>query len=111
MFHLQDKSAQIGVLGEVADVLLHVIGIDLDGLAMTVRCGERNLVEYTLDHGLQSPCANIFHREFTSTATSASASIASSVKMSVTFSVCSSATYCLISELPARSGYGACRHA
>src|ERR1700730_9252372 len=36
---LQNKPAQIRVLGEVADVLLHVGGIDQDGLAMAVRCG------------------------------------------------------------------------
>ena len=59
---LQNKPAQIGVLGEVADVLLHVIGIDLDGLAMTVRRGERNLVEHALHHRLQPPRTDILHR-------------------------------------------------
>ena len=59
---LQNKPAQIGVLGEVADVLLHVIGIDLDGLAMTVRRGERNLVEHALHHGLQPSRTDVLHR-------------------------------------------------
>src|SRR6185312_8481962 len=43
---LQNKPAQIGVLGEIADVLLHIIGIYLDGLAMTVRRGKGYLVEH-----------------------------------------------------------------
>jgi len=43
-------------------VLLHVIGIDLDGLAMTVRRGKGNLVQYPLHHRLQPPRADILHR-------------------------------------------------
>jgi hypothetical protein len=35
---LQNKPAEVGVLGEIADVLLHVVGVDLDGLAMAVGC-------------------------------------------------------------------------
>src|SRR4051794_20241442 len=45
---LQNEPAQVSVLGEVADVLLHVIRVDLDGLAVAVRRGERNLVEHAL---------------------------------------------------------------
>jgi hypothetical protein len=49
---LQNKPAQIGVLGEIADVLLDIVGIDLDGLAMAVGGGKGNLVEHALHHGL-----------------------------------------------------------
>src|SRR5262245_30526817 len=59
---LQDKPAQIRVLGEVADVLLHIVGVDLDGLAMAVGCGEGDIVEHALHHGLQPARADIFHR-------------------------------------------------
>src|SRR5450631_3928951 len=48
---LQDEPAQIRVLGEIADVLLHIVGIDLDGLAIAVGGGEGNLVEHALHHG------------------------------------------------------------
>ena len=33
---LQDKSAQIRILGQIADVLLHISGVDLDRLAGAV---------------------------------------------------------------------------
>src|SRR5712672_1604625 len=48
----QNEPAQIRVLGEIADMFLHVIGIDLDGLAIAVGGGEGNLVEHALHHGL-----------------------------------------------------------
>ena len=37
---LQDKPAEIGVLGEVADMLLHILGVDLDRIAGAVGGGE-----------------------------------------------------------------------
>ena len=49
---LQDKPAQIGVLGEIADVLLDIGGVDPDRLAIAVRRGKGNLVEHALHHGL-----------------------------------------------------------
>src|SRR5271163_2427949 len=42
---LQDEPAQIGVLGEVADVLLHIVGVDLDRLAGTVGSAEGHVIE------------------------------------------------------------------
>jgi hypothetical protein len=59
---LKDKPAQIRVLGEIADVLLHIGGVDPDGLAIAVRGHERNLVEHALHHGLQPPRADILDR-------------------------------------------------
>ena len=38
--YLQDKAAQIGVFGEIADVLLYVLGIYLNRLAMAVGGGK-----------------------------------------------------------------------
>src|SRR5271168_2069266 len=58
---LQDESAEICVLGEVADVLLHVSGIDLHRLARTVGSAKGNIVEHALHHGLQPPRADILH--------------------------------------------------
>ena len=58
---LQNKPAQIRILGEIADVLLHVGGVDLHGLAGAVGRGERDLVEHALHHGLQPPRADILH--------------------------------------------------
>src|SRR5271154_7107154 len=43
---LKDKAREVGVLGEIADVLLDVGGIDLDRLAGAVGGGEGNLVEH-----------------------------------------------------------------
>ena len=56
---LQNKPAQVGVLGEIADVLLHIGGVDLHRLAGAVGGGERNLVEHALHHGLQPPRADV----------------------------------------------------
>ena len=58
---LQNKPAQIGVLGQIADMLLHVGSIDLDRLAGAVRGRERDLVEHALHHRLQPPRADILH--------------------------------------------------
>jgi len=55
------KPAEIGVLARSPDVLLHVVGIDLDGLAITVRGCEGDLVEHALHHGLQPPRADVLH--------------------------------------------------
>src|ERR1700733_6373069 len=43
-------------------MLLHVGGVDPDGLAVAVRRDERNLVEHALHHGLQPPRADILYR-------------------------------------------------
>ena len=56
---LQNKPAQIRVLGEIADVLLHIGGVDLHRLAGAVGGAERNLVEHALHHGLQPPRADV----------------------------------------------------
>src|SRR5271156_615924 len=58
---LQNEPAQICVLGEVADVLLHVAGIDLDRLAGTVGSAKGHVVEDPLHHCLQAAGADIFH--------------------------------------------------
>src|SRR6516162_2909268 len=57
---LQDKSAEVGVLGEVADVLLHIVGIDPHRLAVAVRSREGDFVEHALHDGLQAPRADVF---------------------------------------------------
>ena len=59
---LQNKPAQIRVLGEVADVLLHIVGVDLDGLAVAVGRGEGDFVEHALHHRLQPPRADVLDR-------------------------------------------------
>ena len=43
-------------------MLLHIVGVDTDGLAVAIRRGERDLVEHALHHGLQPPGADILHR-------------------------------------------------
>ena len=43
-------------------MLLHIDGIDLDGLAMAVGCCEGDIIEHALHHGLQPPCADILYR-------------------------------------------------
>src|ERR1700730_5232934 len=57
----QYESAQVGVLGEVADVLVHVAGVDLHRLARTVGRREGNIVEHPLHHRLQPPRADVLH--------------------------------------------------
>src|SRR5579871_201029 len=51
---LKNKPRQIGVLGEIADMLVHIGGIDFDRLARAVRSRKRNIVEDALHHGLQA---------------------------------------------------------
>ena len=58
----ENKPAQIGVLRQVADVLLHVFGVDLHRFAGAVRCGERHLVEDPLHHRLQTASADVLDR-------------------------------------------------
>ena len=36
-------------------MLLHVVGVDLDGFAVAIRRGKRDVVEHALHHGLQAP--------------------------------------------------------
>jgi len=55
----QNKSAEIGVFGEIADVLMHVGGVDLDCLPGAVGRAEGNIVEHALHHSLQAPSADI----------------------------------------------------
>ena len=45
---LQNKPAEVRVLGEIADMLLNIVGVDLNGFAMAVGRGEGNLVEHAL---------------------------------------------------------------
>src|SRR5262249_54163383 len=59
---LQNEPAQVGVLGEVADMLVHIVGVDLDGFAVAVGRGEGYLVEHALHHRLQTAGADILHR-------------------------------------------------
>src|SRR5262245_30615178 len=56
---LQDEPRQIRVLGEIADVLVHVGGVDRNGLAGAVGGGERDLVEHALHHRLQAARADV----------------------------------------------------
>src|SRR5215467_12945704 len=56
---LQNKSAEIGVFGEIAHVLMHVGGVDLDCLPGAVGCAEGNIVEHALHHRLQAPRTDI----------------------------------------------------
>src|SRR5262245_17350763 len=37
---LQDEPAEIAIPGEVADMLLHIVGVDLNGLAVAIRRGK-----------------------------------------------------------------------
>ena len=60
--HLKDKAAQVGVLGKIADVLLHIGGVDLDRLAGPVGRRKRDLVEHPLHHRLQTPRADVLDR-------------------------------------------------
>jgi len=43
-------------------MLLHIIGVDLDGFAVAVRRGEGNVVQHPLHHRLQPPRADVLHR-------------------------------------------------
>src|SRR5689334_24695670 len=61
-FPLENEAAEIGVLGEVADVLMNIGGVDFRGLAAEIRRLERQLVEHTLHHGLQAPRADVLDR-------------------------------------------------
>ena len=66
---LEDESRQICVAGEIADVVLDILGVDRDALAVAVRRGEADLVEDPLHHRLQAPRADVLdagidrHRE------------------------------------------------
>lgn len=51
---LQNKPAEVRVLGEIADMTLDVSGVDLDGLAGAVGSREGNLVEHARHHRLQA---------------------------------------------------------
>src|SRR5579863_7172013 len=59
---LQNKPAQVGILGEVADVLLNILRIDQDGFAVAVRRGKGNFVQHALHNGLQATRADILDR-------------------------------------------------
>ena len=58
----KNKPAQIGVPGEIADVLLDKRRVDFDPLAEPVGGGKAHLVKDPLHHRLQTPRANIFDR-------------------------------------------------
>ena len=96
---LQNKPAEIGVLGQIADVLFHVGGVDLDRLAGAVgrREARRRRARAPSPSAAAarrySPRSNSPPRPM-----SATASMASSENSSVTPSVPISATYCLISD-------------
>ena len=49
-------------LAEVADVLVHIGGVDLDVVAAAVGRRERNLVEHALHHGVQPPRPDVLDR-------------------------------------------------
>src|SRR5262249_52057694 len=55
----ENEPAKVCVLGEIADVLVHVSGVDCHRVAGTVGRGERNLVEHALHHRLQPPRADV----------------------------------------------------
>ena len=59
---LENKPAQIRIPRQIADILLHIIAVDLQRLARAVGGGEGNFVEHALHHGLQAARADILHR-------------------------------------------------
>jgi hypothetical protein len=57
----QNKSTEISVFGEIANVLMHVGRVDLDGFAGAVGRAERNIVKHALHYRLQPPRADILN--------------------------------------------------
>jgi hypothetical protein len=58
-FESQNESAEVRVLGKVADVLVHVGGVDFERLSRSVRRAKRDIVEHALHHRLQPPRTDI----------------------------------------------------
>src|SRR5690606_29044363 len=56
---LQDEARQVGVLRQVANMFLDVIGVDPDRRAAAVRRVEGNIVQHPFHHRLQAARANI----------------------------------------------------
>jgi len=60
---LEDEPRQIAILGEIADVVLNVGGVDRDGGAGgLIRGGEAHLLEQALQDRVQTPGADILDR-------------------------------------------------
>src|SRR5258707_14106718 len=59
---LQNKPAQVGILGEVGDPAPDIIPIDFHDVICSVGGAERDVVEYTLHHGLQASCPDVLDR-------------------------------------------------
>ena len=58
---LEDEPAQIGILGQIPDMLLDISGVDADRLAFAVRGRERDVVEHPLHDGLQPSRTDVLH--------------------------------------------------
>src|SRR6185503_14550621 len=59
---LKDVLAEIGVLGERADALLHIRGVDVDRCAGAVARREADLLQQPLHYRMQAPGADILDR-------------------------------------------------